>query len=360
MAWSMKCARICGAVVLTACASTTTKPTTPAPTTPATPTTTTPTSTSTTQASPERTLERFPSGLSEHILEVDSFTRRFLVDAPEGTSKPSAVVVVLHGGGGSGLAVAEELTQPLSVFRNVADREGFVVVYPEGLPANDVRGSESWVDCRADNRVASDADDIAFLTALITLLGTAFALPSKRIFMAGTSNGALMTQAFAFHHPESIGAIAISSGNLPEIPRPGPCTTGPLRPVPVLLMHGTADAQMPFDGGCVANVGSGCNRGRVISAEGTRDRWLAINGASGVEPQASIIDRDFFDAGVAHLFVFGGAAPVHWWRLEGAGHTSPSRLVAIEPTRFAGAQNRDIEFAEIAWDFFDNLSTVES
>jgi polyhydroxybutyrate depolymerase len=352
MTRSTKCSRICGALVLTACASTTTAPPTPASMVMDA------TSTPTTRASPAGTSDKFPPGLSEHTVEVDSITRRFLVDAPEGISEPSALVVVLHGGGGRGLAVAEELAQPLSVFRNVAGREGFVVTYPEGLPANDVRGSESWVDCRADNRVASDADDIAFLTALISLLRTAFSLSSTQVFMAGSSNGALMTQAFAFHHPESIGAIAISAGNLPEVPRPGPCTTGPWRPVPVLLIHGTADTQMPFDGGCVADVGGGCNRGRVISADDTRDRWLAINGVSAVEPQESIIDRDLFDAGAAHLSVFGGAAPVHWWRLEGAGHTSPSRLVAIEPTRFAGVQNRDIEFAEVAWEFFETLSTV--
>lgn len=44
--------------------------------------------------------------------------------------------------------------------------------------------------------------------------------------------------------------------------------------------------------------------------------------------------------------------PVRWWRLDGAGHTVPSRTVQIAPNRLTGKQNRDVEFAEIAWDFF--------
>ena len=73
---------------------------------------------------------------------------------------------------------------------------------------------------------------------------------------------------------------------------------------------------MPWGGGCVADIGGNCNRGRVISAEATRDRWLQING------------------------------------LDGAGHTTPSRTVLSPPNPVTGIQNRDIEFAEIVWAFF--------
>ena len=248
--------------------------------------------------------------------------------------------------------MADEGQHPLSVFRAVADREGFVVVYPEGLPARDRAGNRGWVDCRADNTVASGADDIAFLAALVERVRTELGLSAGQVFMAGGSNGAQMTHAFAFHHPELLGAAATGAGSLAESPLPGPCATGPSRPLPIVILHGTDDTQMPYDGGCVADLGGACNRGRVVSADATRDRWLTINGLVGVEPTATMVEDDPDDAGPANRFVYAGEAPVEWWRLDGAGHTVPSRTVLVATNRFTGAQNRDIEFAEVAWAFF--------
>ncbi len=314
--------------------------TAPSPTTP-------PTFPATTLAAPP-----YPPGLSDSSLDVRGVERRYRIHVPATLGRPRAVVVVLHGGGGEGLGVADEGQHPLAVFRTVADREGFVVVYPEGLAARDREGRRGWVDCRADNTVASGADDIAFLAALVEQVRVELGLTSGRVFMAGGSNGAQMTHAFAFHHPELLGAVATGAGSLAETPLTGPCTSGPNRPLPILIVHGTDDTQMPYDGGCVADLGGACNRGRVISAEATRDRWLATNGLMGVEPVVAVIDEDPDDAGAAHRFVYAGQAPVEWWRLDGAGHTIPSRSVLVATNRLTGAQNRDIEFAEVAWAFF--------
>jgi polyhydroxybutyrate depolymerase len=263
---------------------------------------------------------------------------------------PKAVVLVLHGGGGLGLDVSLTGTHPLSVFRTVADREGFVVVYPGGLPAKD--GEAGWDDCRADNQVASGADDVGFLAALVERVRGEYALTTSRMFMAGGSNGAMMTHAFAINQPTLLAAAATSAGSLALNPKPGPCTAGPTTPLPMMIVHGTADTQMPWDGGCVANIGGNCNRGRVISALATRDRWLATNGLTGVTPTTQVVDLDTGDGGPANRFDYAGAPPLRWWRLDGAGHTVASRIVLVAPNPTTGIQNRDVEFAEIAWDFF--------
>ncbi len=312
--------------------------------------TTSPSSTGATDTSAD--LAPYPAGLSEHTIPVGSVDRSYLVHVPEQLRDPRAVVVVLHGGGGEGLGVADLGDHPLSDFRIVADREGFVVVYPAGLPALDREERPGWVDCRADNQTSSGADDLGFLAALIESLGADYGLPPERIFVAGGSNGAQMTQAYAFNHPGTVGAVASSSGSLPENPLPGPCTDGPARPVPILLLHGTADTQMPFDGGCVADLGGACRRGRALSAEATRDRWLAVNGLGGVVPDETVVELDPADGGAAHRFVYEGPVPVEWWRLDGAGHTVSSRTVLVEANRVVGVQNRDVEFAEAAWSFF--------
>ena len=89
----------------------------------------------------------YPAGLSSATLVVGGLTREYRVHVPPSvTTAPAAVVLVLHGGGGAGLEVANLGAHPLSVFRTVADREGFVVVYPGGMPAAD--RSAGWNDCR--------------------------------------------------------------------------------------------------------------------------------------------------------------------------------------------------------------------
>ena len=311
-------------------------------------------------ASPPVSTSPYPAGLSDATLQVAGVTREYRVHVPSGvTTSPTAVVLVLHGGGGEGLNVANTGAHPLSVFRSIADREGFVVVYPGGLPARD--GNAGWTDCRADNLVASEADDIGFLDALIDRLRTQYSLPSAKIFMAGGSNGAQMTLAYAISRASNVAAIATSSGNLPQSPKSGACSGTPSRRVPALMTHGTADTLMPYGGGCVANLGGACNRGRVISAEATRDYWLAANALTGLVPVQSTVELDNADAGVANRFVYGASAPLEWWRLDGAGHTAPSRAVLISSNSERGVQNRDIEFAEVAWSFFkQRLNAVSS
>jgi formylglycine-generating enzyme required for sulfatase activity len=102
----------------------------------------------------------------------------------------------------------------------------------------------------------------------------------------------------------------------------------------------------------VANVGGACNRGRVISAEATRDRWLQINSLTGVSPTQTVLDGNKSDPGPADRFDYAGATPMQWWRLDGAGHTVPSQIVLVNPSPTSGIQNRDIEFAEVVWAFF--------
>lgn len=295
--------------------------------------------------------EPYPAGLSNASLTVAGITRQYRVHVPPAlASSPVAVVLVLHGGGGQGMDVSETGTHPLAVFRTVADREGFVAVYPGGLPAAD--GRPGWNDCRGDNLLTSGADDLAFLDALIDRLRAQYALPASRIFMAGGSNGAQMTLAYAVTRSQRLAAVASSGGSLPLNPRPGECSGPPAGALPVLLAHGSADTQMPYDGGCVADVGGGCARGRVISAQATLDFWRAVNGLAGATPVQTVEDPDASDAGPAFRFRFNGLTPVEWWRLYGAGHTVPSRTVLIEPNALTGVQSRDVEFAELAWSFF--------
>jgi polyhydroxybutyrate depolymerase len=258
--------------------------------------------------------------------------------------------MVLHGGGGAGLDVAQPGVHPLSVFRNVADTAKILVVYPEGSP--DSQGNPGWNDCRNDDQSGAQGDDLSFLQQLMARLSQEMGLTAKNIYLTGTSNGALMTFSYAFNFPSTIKAIAVSSGNLPLNPAPGACTNGSSVPLPILITHGTLDPAMPSDGGCVANLGGACNRGRVVSQTATLNYWLQRNNLTNVTPTSNTFNVNNNDAGNVVKRVYEGTNPLVYYVLNDAGHAVPSLTVFSATTSASGAQNRDIEYATEVWKFF--------
>lgn len=292
----------------------------------------------------------YPEGLSTNYLSVNSVNRKYLVYRPAGITSAKSLVMILHGGGGAGITVADPGTHPLSVFRQVADTAKYILVYPEGSP--DSQGNPGWNDCRGDDDSGSQGDDMTFLTQLNAKLASELGLTAAKMYLTGTSNGALMTLSYSFQQPQTIRAIGISAGNLPLKPEPGLCTTGSSVPLPVLITYGTSDPAMPAAGGCVANLGGACNRGRVVSQTATINYWLQRNGLTGVTPQSTTFDININDAGNVEKRIYAGANPLVHYVLYNAGHTVPSRSVISATTTATGAQNRDIEFAVEVWQFF--------
>ena len=295
----------------------------------------------------------YQEGLTTNYITVNNVTRKYLVYRPTGMTTVNAVVTVLHGGGGTGLGVSNLGEHPLSVFRTLADIDKFLVVYPEGSPDN--LGNPGWNDCRSDDISGSQGDDITFLKQLNAKLMAELNISSSKMYLTGGSNGALMTFFYAFQFPETIKAIAVGSGNLPEFPESGICTNGSTLPIPILLTHGTSDPAMPANGGCVANVGGNCNRGKVISQPATLSYWLQRNGLQNVIPTTSLFDLNTSDAGNVEKRIYNGAKPLVYYILNNAGHQAPSKTVFSNSSPAQGVQNRDIEFAEEVWNFFKGL-----
>jgi polyhydroxybutyrate depolymerase len=295
----------------------------------------------------------YAEGMTTNYLAVNNVKRKYLVYRPIGITEINAVVLVLHGGGGLGIGVSDIGAHPLSVFRTIADNEKFLVVYPEG--SLDIQGNPGWNDCRSDDFSGSQGDDISFLKQLNSKLISELNISSNKMYLTGTSNGALMTYSYAFQFPETIKAIAVSSGNLPEFPESGLCTNGSNLPLPILMTHGTSDPAMPANGGCVADIGGKCNRGKVISQTATINYWLQRNGLQNVTPTISNFDFNTNDAGNVEKRVYNGTKPLVYFVLNNAGHAVPSKTVFTNSTPASGIQNRDIEFAEEAWSFFKGL-----
>jgi polyhydroxybutyrate depolymerase len=277
--------------------------------------------------------------------------RTYLVRAPSNGKPPKAIVVMLHGHTGSAeqLTGSDDKPAPYRQWNAIADREGLLLVAPQGVDGGD--GKSGWNDCRADADSNPTSDDVAFIADVVTALRREYAVSSNRIYVLGSSNGGNMALRMAIERPDVIaGAAAIVA----SMPARSECAA-PTRSVPVLFMNGTDDPLIPFAGG---PVGKGkFQRGSVLSTEASVALWAKLAGATSAPRTTVLPDRNAGDNSrvtrEVHVNAQGRSVAM-LYRIEGGGHLEPSRAERYPRwlTRILGRQNGDIEMADEIWAFF--------
>jgi poly(3-hydroxybutyrate) depolymerase len=152
---------------------------------------------------------------------------------PDGTTRPA--VIVLHGGMGSA-----EVMRANAGFDAVAKASGFTVVYAEGTDFGGDR--HAWNTGYLLRRQVQDADDIAYFDTLIDTLVRQYGADPARIYMTGGSNGGMMTFVYAVARPQRLAAIA------PVVASMFTFDTVPTVPLPVLIINGAKDEEVPLEG----------------------------------------------------------------------------------------------------------------
>ena len=284
----------------------------------------------------------------------DSVARTYGVYVPAGLLDPAPLVFLLHGGGGN---AQKTWTQEHGrSWRALADEHRFVLVLPEGRPDPGDPDAHHWNDCRTgveSAAVLSPEDDVGFILGLADAVSQDVSIDSSRIYATGASNGGMMTYRLAIEAGARFAAVAAMIANLPD---PSECELSPA-PIPILIMNGTDDPLMPFEGGCVAS--DRCERGRVLSTAETIAFWVDVNSAS-IEPTIEKLpNRSWFDGSRVVVYTFEdevGDADVVYYQVQGGGHTVPGFESASALLRsVAGPKNRDIDGPKEIWTFFEEL-----
>lgn len=278
--------------------------------------------------------------------------RTFLIHAPlNDINKPMPLVIALHGGGGTGKRM-EKLTQ--EGFNRLAGREGFIVVYPDGL-------EKHWNDGRTVKEAGwrahkENIDDVGFISALIEHLVKEKNADPKKVYITGVSNGALMASKLACEKAERIAAVALVAGTIAEAFAPH-CS--PSRPIPILMMHGTKDPFVLWEGGEIAeNLPRGRRFGRTQSVPETVKFWAKHNECSLSPIITQETDKDPKDGTRVRKEAYSNCknnAEVILYAIENGGHTWPSGHKYL-PDRIVGKTSKDIDANEIIWDFFKRHS----
>jgi polyhydroxybutyrate depolymerase len=283
------------------------------------------------------------STTTARTIEVAGLSRTYYLHVPVNIPKDreAALVLMFHGGGGTP-AWAERESQ----FSELADREGFLAAYPQGY-------KKSWNDGRENRNIAAQRDhidDLAFVAALLDDLGKNYKIDSKRVFATGISNGATFSQYLGIHLSTRIAAIAPVAGGIAE---PLSANFNPEKPVAVLMMNGTQDPLVHYQGGNIT-LPWGTTRGAIISTESAVAKWVDHNDCRAESVTVDLPDKDPADGTRVKRLSYTGCregTEVVLYRIEGGGHTWPGGLQYL-PKRLIGNMSYDIDATEIIWEFF--------
>lgn len=268
---------------------------------------------------------------ARRTLRVDGVTRAYLMHLPSTyrAGRPVPLVLVFHGGGGRASGIA-----PHTGFSRLAEQEGFVAVYPEGLEGR-------WNDGRG---YGAAHDDVAFVRALLDTLERELSIDPRRVYATGISNGAIFSYRLACDLPGVLAAVAPVAGAMPVSLAPSCRHTAP---VSVLAMQGTADPLMPYAGGGVAR-----RHGRVLSADRSVGFWATLDGCT--EPVLAMPQEDSVpgDGTRVRRTIFNGCRDgrsVELYTIEGGGHTWPG---GPPVGGSVGRVSREVDATPVIWAFF--------
>lgn len=250
---------------------------------------------------------------------------------------PVPLLVALHGGLGSASQFAEN-----SGFDGLAEANGFIVVYPDGISARpDGTRLRTWNggDC-CGPAVERDVDDVGFVRRLLDTVAAEHAVDPARVFATGHSNGAILAYRLACELSDRIVAIGIQAGSL------GIDRCNPSQPVSVLHIHGTADTNHPIDGG----VGTGVSGVAFRAASAAVEAMAVANGCPA--PPVTTTGDANPDLTATTWSDCGAGTVVRFLVVEGASHAWMGHAPASDAAAgLVGEPYPDLDASWTVWTF---------
>ena len=236
-------------------------------------------------------------------------SRTYIIHVPTGydAQRPTPLLLDFHGGGGTAAGTASS-----SGFTPLAERRGFLAVYPQGLPFAALgAGYPSWSATGPLDTIANGIDDRLFVSVLLDALQRQYCVDPARIYATGFSAGGAMVAFLTCTLAGRFAAFAPMSGDAYVFP--GGCH--PSHPTSIIEFHGSADTGEPYIG-YPAREDPDYRRQGVLEWLTT---WAARDGCTAgptsLLQSASVMAEQWSGCrdgtGIVHYLVFG------------LGHTAP-------------------------------------
>jgi len=251
-------------------------------------------------------------------------------------------VLVIHGGGSTDRGM---IKLDRERWKTLADEHGFFVAYP-----NAVNKLWDFGEGNISNNLKKRVNDLAYFRRVINDISRRKQIDQTRIFATGISRGGQSSYYLACNMPERIRAVMPVAMSLPEFMQDD-CVQGP--PVGIAIMNGTADPQVPYEGGWITVFRK--KRDIVLSTDETLALWRARNGCTDSKKSDEHIDKPGDNTSVTLTeWSTCSGAPVKSFRVNNGGHTWPSGLQYL-PVRLVGETSKDINASDQAWKFFSQF-----
>lgn len=311
-------------------------------------------------------------------LGVSELERRYLVYVPKAlaaagrnsagrNSQPAPVVFVFPGSTASAEVAAFYYTK--TRFEELADLEGFIVVYGNGVP--EAHSSDGQVPMEKGGFLPGclmehegEGYDVAYVRAILSQLETELNIDRSRIYATGLSQGGGMSLQLALEAPDLVAAIA-------------PVAPVPFQPsgewlhschpkagyenVSIAMLAATHDRFISYKPGGAHFYPEASYPGM----EETRDAWLAALSIQGPPEVDAFPDMVTGDSYTPHTglststverqrYPAGPEGQEFWYyKAVGMGHWWPNPQQSWGGIwEELGKTNQDIDFADEAWSFF--------
>ena len=253
-------------------------------------------SSKTTSSTPEDSA-LIPGKLSAQSILHNGKEREYLVYVPSSYNETANHPLLLnfHGFGGN----AKDYFEYESDFRDVAELEGVILVYPQGSLLS---GFSVWnaAPFAEDNK--TDFDDIGFIETLIVELQDQLSIDPERVYASGFSTGGMFSYALACFCNEPIaGVAAVSAAQLNLVD----CAPSPIN---VFIAHGTDDDLLPYYGSS-----------DIASIDEVVSFWTSVNQTSTVAQESSYA----FDKETVYQYTYSGginSSQVMLYKVENGNH----------------------------------------
>ena len=274
------------------------------------------------------------------------YRRQFYIERPARMPEQVAVLLVLHGSGGSATQSHRLLGK---AFNELVNQHGVVVIYADGFGGG-------WNDMRSQSpHIAKhlQLDDVGYFREVLNITREKLNIDINGSYFFGMSNGAQMTMRLLVQAPELVTAAVVIGGNLPKNTDFAE-NYEQLQARPVMFVHGTADDVVPYQGGKVKLLKL-FDFGEVYSAEETVRRWVQAAGYSG-SPEQTHIDNYDDNTSIDYMRWQGIAgAELRAYRVNGGRHTFPMPATGDACDKLISTSH-DMNTIRTAWTFFSSQS----
>lgn len=259
--------------------------------------------------------------------------REFRIYLPSIYDGSTAVPLVFNLHGFSSNAIQQE---SYGDFRPIADTANFIIIHPLGLTVSALGTTgPGWTS----SQPLDSNTDLIFLEELMDHIIAEYNINTNRVYSTGMSNGGFMSYDLACFLSDRIAAIASVTGTMNFVHH---AACNPNKPMPIMQIHGTADAVVDFNG-------SAFN----VSIDSLVNFFVAFNNCNPTPTFTPVPDIDLSDGCTAEHYVYSGGgsgSSVEFYKVIGGDHTWPGAPLNLSTT------NMDFSASKEIWRFFSQFS----